>query len=367
MAQQKTNAEFRYYEIPAGEYILPLLGQGWEISYGSDMPDGLLHFHNYLEIGYCYHGSGELIISGRSYRYGDEMFTVIPANILHTTNSDPGHICKWEFLFIDIDNFIRHEMTGCGIDTHEMIHIVNQRGTLKSKEGHPQTARLITCILEECREKRTGYREALKGYLYALVFEIMRLKAEHEQLQYKNVNYNRYLESVYRYIEEHFSEEVQVSDLASVCQLSESHFRRVFYESANMSPLNYLNMVRIGKACEILSKEDIPMENVGYKVGFKTPSSFFRNFKAFAGISPYQWKKQAAENKDISKNLHISARKGWQASEWEDKYRDIWARLHSGDADEKVTVADPESGLQNPVIKITAGKITGKNPEPIPV
>lgn len=32
MAQTRSNAEFRYYEIPAGEYILPLLGQGWEIS-----------------------------------------------------------------------------------------------------------------------------------------------------------------------------------------------------------------------------------------------------------------------------------------------------------------------------------------------
>ena len=41
MSQQKTNAEFRYYEIPAGEYILPLLGQGWEISYGSDMKVGI--------------------------------------------------------------------------------------------------------------------------------------------------------------------------------------------------------------------------------------------------------------------------------------------------------------------------------------
>lgn len=335
MTQTRSNAEFRYYEIPAGEYILPLLGQGWEISYGVDVPDGLLHFHNYLEIGYCYHGRGELIISGRKYRYGDQMFTVIPANILHTTNSDPGNICKWEFLFIDINNFIRHEMQNFGFDVHEVVRIVNQRGTLKTQKGHPHMARLIQCILEECRDKKAHYREILKGYLCALVFEIIRLKEEHEQLQYRNVAYNHYLEAVFRYVEEHYAEELQIRDLAAVCQLSESHFRRVFYESTNMSPLNYLNMVRVEKACEILSKEDVQMENAGYRVGFKTASSFFRNFKVFMGMSPYQWKKNATTG-NVSDRLHISAKKGWQASEWTEKYKDIWARLHQDDADEKI-------------------------------
>lgn len=355
MAKSKPNAEFRYYEIPSGEYVLALLGKGWEISYGSDVPVGLLHFHNYLEIGYCYHGAGEVIISGRTYRYGDDMFTIIPANILHTTNSDPGNICKWEFLFIDIDNYIRHELSNGGFDVHEIIRIVNQRGTLKTLKGHPQTARLIRCIIEECREKKKNYREALKGYLRALVFEIMRIAEEHEQFHYKSVEYNQYLESVFRYIEAHFDENLQVQDLAAICQLSESHFRRVFYLNTNMSPLNYLNMVRIEKACEILNKEDLQVEDVGYKVGFKTPSSFFRNFKSFTGLTPYQWKKQSAEKRDVSEKLHVRAKKGWQASEWADRYKDIWAKLHAEDADEKVSVEQLESGEIDADITITPG------------
>ena len=38
----------------------------------------------------------------------------------------------------------------------------------------------------------------------------------------------------------------------------------------------------------------------------------------------------------MSDRLHISAKKGWQASEWTEKYKDIWARLHQDDADEKI-------------------------------
>ena len=49
--------EFRYYEMPMGRYDLALLGEEWVCQYGNDP----LHFHNYLEIGYCYYGEGALL------------------------------------------------------------------------------------------------------------------------------------------------------------------------------------------------------------------------------------------------------------------------------------------------------------------
>lgn len=34
MAKKKKRMEYRYYEIPADTYVLPLLGKGWEQEYG---------------------------------------------------------------------------------------------------------------------------------------------------------------------------------------------------------------------------------------------------------------------------------------------------------------------------------------------
>ena len=51
MAKQKRQIEYRYYEIPSDEYVLALLGESWVQSYGADT-ENLLHFHNYMEIGY---------------------------------------------------------------------------------------------------------------------------------------------------------------------------------------------------------------------------------------------------------------------------------------------------------------------------
>ena len=51
MAKKKKRMEYRYYEIPADTYVLPLLGKGWEQEYGVGIRD-MLHFHNYILLIY---------------------------------------------------------------------------------------------------------------------------------------------------------------------------------------------------------------------------------------------------------------------------------------------------------------------------
>lgn len=58
MAAKKKEIEFRYYEIPQNEPCIALLGEAWVRPYGMDS----LHFHNYMEIGFCYDGIGELVL-----------------------------------------------------------------------------------------------------------------------------------------------------------------------------------------------------------------------------------------------------------------------------------------------------------------
>lgn len=311
MAKEKRKMEFRYYTIPSGEYILPKLGKGWEQEYGVGYGE-MLHFHNYLEIGYCYRGKGRIFIEDRAYRYGDDMFTIIPANIPHTTISDPGHICKWEYLFVDIDEFIRSEMHTDQLSIDEIIRIVDKRGTLKTKANHPGMAKLILTIIEECRETPLYYQESLKGYLISLIIEMLRVDDEREKVR-RNMKMSRYIEGALKYVQEHYQEEIKISDMAEICSLSESHFRRIFEESMNMKPVDYINLIRIQKACSVINKENLSMEDVGYRVGYQTPSTFNRNFKKLTGKTPYQWKENSGKKDIHYSDFNISALKGWEA------------------------------------------------------
>ncbi len=94
--KRKMKMEFRYYQMQDGSPILALLGEKWEQNYGRDVD--YLHFHNYLEIGYCYSGAGELVLGEETVRFAGREFTIIPPNFPHTTTSDietsaNGSIC----------------------------------------------------------------------------------------------------------------------------------------------------------------------------------------------------------------------------------------------------------------------------------
>ena len=85
VGKKKKQIQFRYYEIPQNQPLMALLGESWIRPYGEGVD--CLHFHNYMEIGYCYDGLGDLVLDEQVIKYKPDMFSVIPKNYPHTTNS----------------------------------------------------------------------------------------------------------------------------------------------------------------------------------------------------------------------------------------------------------------------------------------
>ncbi len=311
MAKHKKQIEYRYYEIPSEHYVLALLGESWVQNYGA-VTENLLHFHNYMEIGYCYWGNGKLTIEESSVNYKGGIITIIPENIPHETRSYNDGICKWEYLFIDIDGFIRNEMQFKRMLPEEVIKRINNQGYVIQWTQNKALTSIVRNIIEEYREKKPYYKDAVKGYLRAFVVELLRINEDmSSSLTLEEKRLNSYIEKSVNYISEHYAEDIKMLDVADECGLSESHFRRIFEESMSMKPLDYLNMIRIDKACELIQNKDYAMEEVGFRVGYQTPSTFNRNFKKLTGKTPYQWKKEENHLGLTKKNYKISAKKGW--------------------------------------------------------
>ena len=100
---EKENVEFRYYEIPQGMPVLPLLGEKWITRYGADP----MHFHNYLELGYCYSGKGIMHLGDQLVPYRAGTVIVIPRNFPHRTEGEDSNLQKWEYLYVDSEKFLK--------------------------------------------------------------------------------------------------------------------------------------------------------------------------------------------------------------------------------------------------------------------
>ena len=90
------------------------------------------------------------------------------------------------------------------------------------------------------------------------------------------------------YLEENYHQDIKISDLAEASHLSVSHFRRLFTEYFNMSPIEYINKLKIKKACELLKSGIYTVSETAEKTGFSNIYYFSRLFKDITGVSPKQ-------------------------------------------------------------------------------
>ncbi len=305
--KKKGSVEFRYYEVPREEAVLALMGNKWIQVYGENINN--LHFHNLIEIGYCHYGAGELVIEEDQYRFGAGMVSCIPANFLHVTKSDNNVRAFWEYLYISPADILKQQGKPMQ-EPRNIIDAVNRSAFFIKVEENPIFVTLIRAIFEEMQNKNAYYRECVGGLAYTLLYEIARFNGR-GNVQSCGKNNSLQLENAIEYVERNYPNNFKIADLANECHMSETHFRRVFQEKMNMTPVEYVNFVRIKKACELIDKTDISMEDVAEKVGFITPSTFNRNFRRIIGTSPYQWKKRPDNHEGKLLEYKISALKGW--------------------------------------------------------
>ena len=308
--RRKQLMQFRYYDIPQKEHVLAMLGEDWIRSYGEGI--GYLHFHNLCEVGICRDGFGILTLDEQNYPYEPGMISVIPRNYPHTTNSEEGTKSFWEYLFLDPEQIIRAIYPENEIIQKNMLDLVNKTAIFGKSEQYPFLTGIADEIMDEMRQKGDFYTEAIQGLLSAFVFETARANKEGKDVAYSSTP-GRITPIAHSltYVNEHFGEEIKVDTLAEECSMSETHFRRVFSEQMNMTPVEYINMVRIQRACEYMKKSDESMNSIAFRCGFITPSTFNRNFKKLIGVSPYQWKRSPGNYESKLIKFHISAEKGW--------------------------------------------------------
>ena len=122
--------------------------------------------------------------------------------------------------------------------------------------------------------------------MYKIMKTIIKLQPSNDK---KNIS----LKNALDFLDSHYSEDFKISDLANLCNLSESHFRKLFKEYTDLSPAEYKNQLRIEHAKELLSDGNLTLSEVASAVGIDDQFYFSRLFKSIEGISPTQFKRRS--------------------------------------------------------------------------
>ena len=117
--------------------------------------------------------------------------------------------------------------------------------------------------------------------------------------RYKNTSGSKLIKSV-EYINLHYAEDIRVSELAENEKISETVFRRIFYEVTGLNPVEYITKVRVNAAASLLENTDKTLSEIARLTGFQDEYYFGRVFKKSSGISPGAYRKKIKDrNRDF--------------------------------------------------------------------
>jgi len=103
-------------------------------------------------------------------------------------------------------------------------------------------------------------------------------------------SYYQRLDRVRRFVEEDYAERISLAEAAEVAGMEPTAFSGFFRRKTGICFRDWLAAVRVDKAKELMSENNLPMREIALKVGYCNLRSFQRVFLRFTGLSPIEYK-----------------------------------------------------------------------------
>lgn len=127
------------------------------------------------------------------------------------------------------------------------------------------------------------------------------------QNQNNKALYHQKLNRVLEYIHDHLDEKIEVKTLADISHFSPFHFHRIARALLGEPIGAYINRVRLETAAKMVRYSKLSMEEIGYQIGYGTPSSLTKAFKQHFGITPSAYRKSKTLNLNIANLMEATS------------------------------------------------------------
>jgi AraC-like DNA-binding protein len=100
------------------------------------------------------------------------------------------------------------------------------------------------------------------------------------------------MDRVFQFLNRQLDRTIRLSEAARIVHLSEGAFSRFFRTHAGKTFPQFVNELRIGRACHLLMEEDLNITEIAYRCGFTNLSNFNRQFRKLKSLSPHEFRQQ---------------------------------------------------------------------------
>ena len=282
---------------------LRLSGSFFSVGKAGALPYGGLerHVHEEIELFYVTSGWVNLTVEDVEYSLIEGEAVVIPPGLIHGAERSVARPCSFATVRFEPSLFsdygYRRLMRPLMLDGKSYTVKLSGDGGWQK-----ETLRILEELLLFAYS--SDGIEVWQLEFYGLIF-ILWNKLYNNQyagspaVQAYQKLYKRLVNSI-EYIHSHYTEEVTDGILAKQVNLAVGTFCRYFKQLLGVTPIHYLNKIRILKSRELLSNTDRRVSDIAFMCGYNNLSHFNREFKRFMRCTPSEYRKNEIGNDPIS-------------------------------------------------------------------
>lgn len=280
------------------ERIVPSVGCSWRYClYKLNSIPFHWHYHPEYEICLTLNAKGKCQIGDYIGDFGNLDLVILGPDLPHTWQSKPNenglqqlvHVAQIPVRWVD-------EYILGSTETHYLKKLFKQSSW--GIKFSTQTAMKVKAFFE-AMDLATPIERMIQ------LFQILELMAkdkdqtilatsDNEQANTVDISRDKF-DRVINYIYDNFTEDLSASTLANIAHMSTNHFHRYFKRRMERTVNDFINELRIAKACNLLINSSTPIAVISDQCGYNNISNFNRRFQAYKECTPSTFRSRFKE------------------------------------------------------------------------
>lgn len=239
------------------------------------------HYHPEYELTLITHGKGKRVVGDNTESFVTGDLVLLGPGLPHTWSSDvPNQTIASAVVVQFSEEFIQNFLHLNGFDKISKLLELSARGLFFHKTKD-------VAMLEKIPTANGVERVTmLLNFLQTLTdHEFVKLSSEYFHAVKGEETENR-INKVCAFVQQNSSTTIVLEHVAELINLSPSAFCKFFKRSTGKTFSEYVNDIRIGNACQLLTESDKAISWVAYETGFESLTYFNRVFLKKKAVTP---------------------------------------------------------------------------------
>ena len=256
---------------------------------------------NKCGIFYCQRGSVEVSLEGCHYHIkpGD-VYIYMASTLVHLLHKSEDA----EGIMVEVDFYYILPIVNKVINVESQLFMRKNPCVSLSDEQCAHFEYLLNNLwdrinAEDCQKENVQYQhlklELIKSMGQTICYEILNMNFTNQPLQplqqgKKDVVFQNFMLSLFRF----YRKERDVSFYARMQHITPRYFSAIIKEKTGDSALQWIVRMVITEAKQLLEESDLSIKEIADQLNFPTQSFFGKYFKQYVGVSPKEYRNNAA-------------------------------------------------------------------------